>query len=77
MDFLWSLFSLRPQHRHYALLDKSGLCQAFRHCATPPIGFGWVEINEARLTWLHQPLPDSARFSPHAAHPGDRHLLTN
>lgn len=63
MSALWSMLVLRPKRRHYALLDKSGLCQAFLHCATPPIGTGWVEINEVRLIWLQQPLPDSARVT--------------
>lgn len=75
MSFLWSLFTLRPKHRHYALLDKSGICQAFRHCATPPIGHGWVEINEARLTWLQQPLPASARVSARGTPPRHRQFL--
>jgi len=75
MSFLWSLFTVRSKHRHYALLDKSGICQAFRHCATPPIGQGWVEINEVRLTWLHQPLPASARANVRATSPRQRRFL--
>ncbi|MFJ3486401.1 hypothetical protein ACIPL1_23810 [Pseudomonas sp. NPDC090202] len=63
MDFLWSLFSLRRRHRHYARLDQHGVCLAFKHCATPPQGHDWVEISEPHLSWLHRPLPASARIS--------------
>jgi hypothetical protein len=62
MDLLWSLFSLRRRYRHYARLDKHGICLAFKHCATAPVGQDWVEINEPKLSWLHQPLPSSARL---------------
>lgn len=63
MKFFRSLFSLRSTYRHYALLDNAGICLAFWHSATPPAGTGWVEINEVRLHWLQQPLPDTARAS--------------
>ena len=64
MDFLWSLFSLRRRHRHYARLDTSGICLSFKHCATAPQGREWVEIHEPKLSWLHHPLPANARVSP-------------
>lgn len=64
MDLLWSLFSLRRRHRHYARLNQDGVCLSFKHCATAPLGQGWVEITEPKLSWLHQPLPVSARISP-------------
>lgn len=63
MDFLWSLFSLRRRYRHYARLDKYGVCVSFKHCAVAPQGHDWVEITDANLTWLHQPLPASARVT--------------
>lgn len=60
MDLLWSLFSLRRRYRHYARLDKHDICLSLKHCATSPSGQDWVEITEAKLCWLHQPLPASA-----------------
>ncbi|MGY4819250.1 hypothetical protein ACVNP3_25300 [Pseudomonas chlororaphis subsp. piscium] len=67
MNFLRSLFAPRQQFRSFALLDSQGRCQAFKHCLMVPIGEGWVEIQEIRLNWLHQPLPASARVSPRIA----------
>jgi hypothetical protein len=64
MDFLWSLLSPRRRYRHYALLDQYGICLSFKHCAQPPAGQGWVQVNEAKLCWLHCPLPASARVTP-------------
>ena len=61
MRFLISLFAPRPLHRSFALLDRQGRCQAFKQCSLQPMGDGWVEIDEIRLNWLHQPLPVSAR----------------
>jgi hypothetical protein len=63
MDFLWSLFALRRRYRHYARVDQSGVCLAFRHCAAPPQGQDWVQVHEPKLCWLHQPLPASARVA--------------
>jgi len=63
MRFLVSLFAPRPRHRSFALLDSNGHCQAFKQCSLQPMGDGWVEIEEIRLNWLHQPLPASARVS--------------
>ena len=76
MDFLWSLFRLRRQHRHYARVDHHGICRAFKHCAQPPAGHEWVEINEARLCWLNQPLPATARVISPSARSRRRPLLT-
>ncbi|TKJ74050.1 hypothetical protein PspCFBP13508_08050 [Pseudomonas sp. CFBP13508] len=61
MRYLISLFAPRPLHRSFALLDRNGHCQAFKQCSLQPMGDGWVEIEEIRLTWLNQPLPASAR----------------
>jgi len=64
MRYLISLFAPRPLHRSVALLDRNGHCQAFKQCSLQPMGDGWVEIEEIRLTWLNQPLPASARVDP-------------
>ena len=64
MRYLISLFAPRPLHRSFALLDRNGHCQAFKQCSLQPMGDGWVEIEEIRLTWLNQPLPASARVDP-------------
>ncbi|WP_268799618.1 hypothetical protein [Pseudomonas huanghezhanensis] len=75
MDFLLSLFSLRRRYRHYARLDKQGICLSFKHCAAPPTGSDWVEITEPRLIWLQQPLPSSARVARRARSITARHLI--
>ena len=75
MRFLWSLFAPRQQHRSFALLDRQGRCQAFKHCALAPTGDGWVEIEEIRLNWLRQPLPASARISPRIPRPHGQQVL--
>ncbi|MBD9457310.1 hypothetical protein IB241_06420 [Pseudomonas sp. PDM05] len=67
MNFLWSLFVRKPALRQFALLDAQGRCQAFKECDQPPVGNGWVEIDEIRLSWMHRPLPARARVSPRAA----------
>ena len=64
MQFLWSLFTPQRKYRYFALLDANECCQAFKHCSLPPMGAGWVEIEEIRLKWLQQPLPANARISP-------------
>lgn len=76
MRFLISLFTPRPHHRSFALLDRNGRCQAFKQCSLQPMGEGWVEIDEIRLNWLHQPLPASARVQPLRARARNRQLLT-
>jgi hypothetical protein len=40
------------------------------------MGDGWVEIEEIRLNWLHQPLPASARIAQQQSRPRVRQLLT-
>ncbi|UVE16972.1 hypothetical protein NVV93_15435 [Pseudomonas sp. LS44] len=65
---LLSLLSFWPSPwRHYALLDAQGICRALRHARMAPQGAGWVEVNESRLSWLHQPLPASAHRRPQIA----------
>ena len=64
MHFLRSLFTLKPTLRQFALLDAQGRCQAFKECNPAPVGDGWVEIEEIRLSWMHHPLPASARIRP-------------
>ncbi|MBV6823903.1 hypothetical protein [Pseudomonas sp. PD9R] len=76
MRFLISLFAPRPLHRSFALLDSNGHCQAFKQCSLQPMGDGWVEIEEIRLNWLHQPLPASARVRQHTPRSRAQQLLT-
>jgi len=76
MDFLWSLFSQRRRHRHYVRLDPQGICLCFKHCTSAPEGSGWVQICEPRLSWLHQPLPTSARVIPRPRAITARQLLS-
>lgn len=76
MDFLWSLFSPKSRHRHFARLDQQGICLCFKHCSVPPEGTGWVEICEPKLCWLRQPLPASARVSPRLRAITARQLLS-
>jgi len=64
MHFLWSLFTRKPALRQFALLDVQGRCQAFKECSQPPVGAGWVEIEEIRLSWMHRPLPASRPYQP-------------
>ena len=75
MHFLWSLFTRKPALRQFALLDVQGRCQAFKECSQPPVGDGWVEIEEIRLSWMHRPLPASARISQRATQSPHRHPL--
>lgn len=77
MISFWSLLTMHSKHRHYALLDQSGICLAFRHCCTPPAGNGWVEIDEPCLSWLHRPLPDRAAVTQRDQHSERRHPLAN
>lgn len=76
MDFLWSLFSPKSRHRHYARLDQQGNCLSFKHCALPPQGHEWVEITEPKLCWLQRPLPASARVAPRERAITARQLLS-
>jgi hypothetical protein len=74
MNAFWSLFSPRPQYRHYAHVDQSGICCAFKHSSQPPAGREWVEISEQNLAWLGQPLPTSARRVKRPTQPAGRQL---
>ncbi|OCR25015.1 hypothetical protein AFK24_10960 [Pseudomonas syringae] len=76
MDFLWSMFSLRRQYRHYARVDQSGICQAFKRCRQAPAGSEWVEIVEENLSWLGAPLPANARRQRAARRSAAHRLLT-
>ncbi len=64
MNSFWSLLFKRQPQRHFARLDAHGLCQALKCCEQPPVGAGWVEVNESGLHWLNRPLPASARVVP-------------
>ncbi|KAB0499457.1 hypothetical protein [Pseudomonas moorei] len=76
MRVLVSLFAPRPRHRSFALLDSQGHCQAFKQCSLQPMGDGWVEIEEIRLCWLHQPLPAGARIDQPQSRSRVQQLLT-
>jgi len=75
MGSFWSLFSPRRDYRYFALLDSTERCQAFKHSKLPPLGNGWVEIEEIRLNWLHQPLPANARVGSRTARPRQPPML--
>ncbi|MCS3416686.1 hypothetical protein HX875_12870 [Pseudomonas yamanorum] len=77
MRLLKSLFFSHTSHRHFALLDAQGCCQAFKQCSLPPVGEGWVEVEEPRLSWMHRPLPASARVSPAVSQAQPRHALAS
>jgi hypothetical protein len=77
MRLLKSLFMPHARHRHFALLDANGHCLAFKECCLPPVGEGWVEVAEVRLSWMHRPLPASARVSPQVMHAHTRHALAS
>ncbi|WP_421523744.1 hypothetical protein [Pseudomonas yamanorum] len=77
MRLLKSLFFSHTSHRHFALLDAQGCCQAFKQCSLPPVGEGWVEVEETRLSWMHRPLPASARINPRVSQPQQRHVLAS
>lgn len=74
MEFFWSLFSSRTQYRHYALVDQTGICRAFKQCSQAPLGQDWIEVHEHNLSWLDQPLPAGARLTRRAARPAARQL---
>jgi len=76
MRYFTSLFTPRPLHRCFALLDRNGHCQAFKQCSLQPMGDDWVEIEEIRLNWLHHPLPPSARVSQRQPRARAQQLLT-
>ncbi|MBI6682441.1 hypothetical protein YA0697_12050 [Pseudomonas viridiflava] len=76
MILFWSLFTARPQHRHYARVDHAGICRAFKHCAERPSGHEWIEVTEQRLNWLNRPLPASARVAQRNVRATRRQLIT-
>ncbi|AHF66071.1 hypothetical protein [Pseudomonas cichorii] len=76
MGLFQSLFNLRRPLRHYALVDKNGICRALKHCTERPLSSDWVEVNEQRANWLNQPLPSSARVAPHGVRPAPHQLIT-
>ncbi|CAM3034214.1 hypothetical protein BZK31_22500 [Pseudomonas floridensis] len=76
MNPFWSLFTSRPQHRHYARVDHTGICRAFKQCAEHPSGHEWVEVHEQKLTWLNRPLPASARVAQRSVRATRRQLIT-
>lgn len=75
MKLLRSLFVPRQAFRNFALLDYQGRCQAFRQSQVPPLGDGWVEIEEIRLNWLHQALPASAYLNSRTTTSGVQPIL--
>ncbi|MDH4869367.1 hypothetical protein [Pseudomonas sp. BN515] len=64
MILFWSLFARRPQRRSFALVDQAGICRGLHQGIDRPAGGNWVEVSEASLAWLDQPLPASARVAP-------------
>ncbi|WP_299832861.1 hypothetical protein [Pseudomonas sp.] len=76
MNFLLSLFTFHSKHRQYVYLDNSGICRAFRRCATAPKAAGWVEIDESCPSWLNRPLPDRAGSVGPQATFGSRAVMT-
>ncbi|MFJ4141234.1 hypothetical protein [Pseudomonas sp. NPDC089734] len=76
MGLFQSLFGMRRQYRHYALVDQTGICRALKHCTERPSGSDWVEVREQRANWLNQPLPASARVIPHSVRPTRHQLIT-
>ncbi|WP_095067174.1 hypothetical protein [Pseudomonas sp. Irchel 3A18] len=76
MGLFQSLFNLRRPLRHYALVDKTGICRALKHCTERPLSSDWVEVNEQRANWLNQPLPSSAQVTQHCAGSMPRQLIT-
>jgi len=60
MSLLTRLFS-RPVRRHYALLDEQQRCRMLLTATERPNGERWVEIGEASLGMLGQPLAHAPR----------------
>ncbi|MCY1285854.1 hypothetical protein D9M68_222200 [compost metagenome] len=75
MSLLGLLLFWRRPWRTYALLDAQGVCRALRQTRSAPQGPGWVEVRECRPTWLHKPLPESARSAPAMASAALRRAL--
>ncbi|MBS67067.1 MAG: hypothetical protein CMK98_01650 [Pseudomonas sp.] len=47
----------RRKPRHFALLDEQGRCRMLLSSACRPDGANWVEVEEARLSWIGRRLP--------------------
>ena len=47
----------RRKPRHFALLDERGRCRMLLSSAGRPDGANWVEVEEARMSWIGQHLP--------------------
>lgn len=45
--------------RHFALLDENGLCRMLLSSSEKPAGAKWIEIHEARLSWIGHEIPAS------------------
>ena len=67
MASLWTLLFRRQRQNTYARLDADGKCLGFMHCARLPATSGWVQVSEAHLGWLGQPLPANARVCARAS----------
>ncbi|MDH0302865.1 MULTISPECIES: hypothetical protein [unclassified Pseudomonas] len=76
MASLWTLLFHRPRHNTYARLDDHGVCLGFKQCALPPTGSGWVQVSDAHLGWLGQPLPASARVCARATRRWQQRILS-
>lgn len=61
MNSLRALLFPEPM-RHYALLDRHGICRALRQSQKPPTKGCWVEVEECSPSWLDRPLPAHARL---------------
>ena len=57
---LLTVFFRRPPRRHYALLDEHRRCLMLMTAPQSPRSERWVEINEIRLSWIGQVLPQQA-----------------
>lgn len=76
MSLLQSLFNMRRQYRHYALVDQAGICRALKHCTERPSSSDWVEVSEQQVNWLNQPLPANARVTQHNVRSALYQLIT-
>ncbi len=68
MLFLLGLFSPRQPMKHFILVDAQERCRAIRQSRERPHDGNWIEVREARLSWLGAPLPAEARVTPVVKH---------
>jgi hypothetical protein len=47
----------RRKPRHFALLDEYGHCRMLLSSTHRPAGAAWIEVQEARLSWIGHELP--------------------